>query len=142
MYVRNFGTHALVQTPAKVNLSLEVLGKRADGFHEIETLMIAVSVYDTLTFRASDSGQIVLHSRWGAGLAAQANARRQADCDGGEEPFGDLPAGPENIVWRAADLLRRRAGTSAGAEIHLLKRIPAAAGLGGASSDAAAPVVG
>lgn len=106
------------RAPAKVNLYLEVLGKRADGYHEIETLMVAVNLYDTLEFKEEVSGQILL------------------DCN-----RSDLSSGPDNLVRRAADLLRERAGCSRGAAIRLSKRIPMAAGLAGGSSDAAATLV-
>jgi 4-diphosphocytidyl-2-C-methyl-D-erythritol kinase len=132
MYVRKLGTRTLVHTPAKLNLSLEVLGKRGDGFHEIETLMVAVMVFDTLTFEPTDAGEIVLCCRWASGMAARTTA---------DVPLGDVPAGTDNIVWRAAQRLRERANVSRGARIELTKRIPAAAGLGGASSDAAATLV-
>ena len=130
MYVRKLGSRTLIHTPAKLNLSLEVLGKRPDGFHEIETLMIAVAVFDTLEFEPTGGGEIALTCRWAHGPAARAAFRGAS--------LGDLPTGPENIVWRAAERIRQRAGISRGATIHLVKRIPAAAGLGGASSDAAA----
>ena len=131
-----------VHTPAKVNLSLEVLWRRPDGFHELETVMTAVSVFDTLDFRPHAAGDIRLSARWGVGLAAR--SVREGTHPGAEvreTPYGDLPAGPENIVWRAAERLRERAGITQGGDIRLVKRIPAAAGLGGASSDAAAMLI-
>jgi len=129
MYGRKFGERVLLYAPAKVNLSLEVLGKRSDGFHEIETLIAAVSVYDTLEFTPTDRGEIRLECRWASGLLADPSTN-----------LGDLPQGPGNIVWRAVSLLRERAGVASGAEIRSIKRIPAAAGLGGASADAAAAI--
>ncbi len=105
--------------PAKVNLYLEVLAKRPDGYHEIASLMVAVSLYDRLEFKEETSGDIRL------------------ECD---RP--DLPVGPQNLVVRAANLLRQRTGCSRGAWIRLAKRIPAAAGLAGGSSDAAATLAG
>jgi 4-diphosphocytidyl-2-C-methyl-D-erythritol kinase len=105
--------------PAKVNLYLEVLAKRADGYHEIATLMVAVSLYDSLAFKEEASGEIRLH------------------CDSAE-----LPTGPDNLVVRAAALLKERTGCSRGACIGLSKRIPLAAGLAGGSSDAAATLTG
>jgi 4-diphosphocytidyl-2-C-methyl-D-erythritol kinase len=101
--------------PAKVNLFLEILGKRSDGYHEVATALVAVSLYDILEFKEESSGEIRL------------------ECD---QP--GLPTGPENLVYRAALLLRRRGATRRGAAIRLRKRIPVAAGLGGGSSDAAA----
>jgi 4-diphosphocytidyl-2-C-methyl-D-erythritol kinase len=133
MHIRRLGSTIEVTAPAKLNLFLEVLGRRADDYHEIETLLTAVSLYDTLRFTA-DSGELQLHCRWARvtpDSARGGNAR-----EGNAE--GELPSGPENLVWRAAALLRERAGVSGGAKIELIKRIPAAAGLGGASSDAAA----
>jgi 4-diphosphocytidyl-2-C-methyl-D-erythritol kinase len=103
--------------PAKVNLFLEVLGKRPDGFHEIESLILAVDLFDTLEVRDDRSGRLTL------------------GCD----PPG-LPTGPDNLVYKAADALRRAAGADRGAAVRLTKRIPTEAGLGGGSSDAAAAV--
>ncbi len=105
----------VLATPAKVNLHLEVLGKRPDGYHAIETLILAVDLFDTLEIRRSSQGDLTL------------------EC----EPPG-LPTGPQNLVWKAADALRRATGTTDGAAIRLTKRIPHEAGLGGGSSDAAA----
>src|SRR6476469_7269340 len=108
-----------VSAPAKVNLFLEVLGKRADGYHEIATLMLAIDLEDELDVAPAESGELSL------------------TCD---DPA--LPTGPENLVLKAASRLRAETGTSAGARIHLRKRIPWAAGLGGGSSDAAAALEG
>lgn len=105
----------MVWAPAKVNLFLEVLGKRTDGYHEIATLMVAVRLYDTLIFRKESSGGVTL------------------SCS---RP--DLSTGPENLILRAANLLRQRTGSARSAAIHLVKRIPLAGGLAGGSTDAAA----
>ena len=102
--------------PAKVNLFLEVLGKREDGYHELETLMVAVSLFDTLVFQEDKSGVIEFR------------------CDD-----ATLPQGPTNLVVRSALLVREETGSRRrGVRIWLRKRIPMAAGLGGGSSDAAA----
>jgi 4-diphosphocytidyl-2-C-methyl-D-erythritol kinase len=106
-----------VRAPAKVNLFLEVTARRPDGYHELRTLLVAVSLFDALTF-------------------APAAAIRLSCTDPA------LGTGPENLIVRAADALRRHAGIRAGAAIALTKRIPVAAGLGGGSSDAAATLVG
>ncbi len=108
-----------IRTPAKVNLFLEVLARRPDGYHEIATLMVAVSLFDTLTFEEQASEEVVL----------QCNRT-------------DLSTGPDNLVCRAATLLRQRTGCRRGARIRLKKRIPMAAGLAGGSSDAAATLSG
>src|SRR2546423_3685830 len=103
-------TRLIVRAPAKVNLFLEVLGKRPDGYHEIATLMVAVSLFDTLEFKEEPSGEVRL------------------ECD-----LPGLSAGPDNLVHRAAVLLRQRTGCERGACIGLRKRIPMAAGLAGGS---------
>lgn len=108
-----------LSAPAKVNLFLEVLGKRPDGYHEIATLMLAIDLADTLEITPATSGRLSL------------------TCD---DPA--LTIGPENLVNKAVQLLRRETGCSAGASIRLTKRIPWAAGLGGGSSDAAATLIG
>jgi len=112
------GARCLVlRTSAKVNLVLEVLGKRPDGYHELSTVMQAVDLFDRLTMEAA--GTITL-----------------------ETNEAGLPTDERNLVVRAARLLREAAGTEAGARIVLDKRIPVAAGLGGGSSDAAATLFG
>ena len=108
-----------VRCPAKLNLFLEVLGRRPDGYHEIETVMQAVTLYDEIELSARADGQIVLKC---------------------SDP--DLPAGPGNLAWMAADVLRRAVGLEAGVSIALEKRIPHGAGLGGGSSDAAGVLAG
>jgi 4-diphosphocytidyl-2-C-methyl-D-erythritol kinase len=122
MVIRPLAEGVEVLAPAKLNLFLEVLGKRPDGFHELETLMVAIDLHDRLTLAADDSGQIVL------------------TCD---DP--SLPTGADNLVVKAAETLRAEAGSDApqtlGARISLEKAIPAQAGLGGGSSDAAAALV-
>jgi 4-diphosphocytidyl-2-C-methyl-D-erythritol kinase len=119
----------VVRAPAKVNLFLEVLGKRPDGYHDLASLMVAVSLYDTLEFKEDRSTAL------GLDLAPQ---------PGGPAPEDrpSLPAGPDNLIWRAAELLRQRTGYPGGAHIRLHKRIPLAAGLAGGSTDAAATLVG
>jgi 4-diphosphocytidyl-2-C-methyl-D-erythritol kinase len=109
----------VVWAPAKVNLFLEVRAKRADGYHEINTLMVTVGLHDTLEFKEEASGDVRLH------------------CD-----HPDLSTGADNLVYRAADLLRRRHGVQRGARVRLAKRVPLAAGLAGGSSDAAAALAG
>ncbi len=101
---------------AKINLTLEVLGKRDDGYHDVSSILQTVSLHDTLTLDDADS--IVF------------------DCDRPEL------ATPDNLVVKAAYLLKETAGVSAGAMIALTKKIPVAAGLGGGSSDAAATLLG
>ena len=101
------------QAPAKINLFLRVLGKRPDGYHNIFSLMQKITLCDELTFLPR-SGGIVLKC-----------------------PNSDLPVSKENLVFRAAESILSYAGCSSGIEIILTKNVPAAAGLGGGSSDAA-----
>jgi 4-diphosphocytidyl-2-C-methyl-D-erythritol kinase len=134
------------RTPAKINLFLEVLAKCDDGYHELETLMAPISIYDTLFFSPTGEGKIELACRW----AAPEGTQRQFSChtplDSQQDAssgavsckfLGDLPTEKDNLAYRAAALLKERSGVEAGAALRLVKRIPSAAGLGGASSDAA-----
>ena len=118
MIVRESAGGVEVLAPAKLNLFLEVTGKRPDGYHGVETLMVAVDLHDTLTFADEPSGRITLR------------------CD---DPT--LPTGPDNLVVRAAERLKAATGSTRGASIGLHKVIPAQAGLAGGSSDAAATLV-
>ena len=123
-----------VRAPAKLNLSLAVLARRDDGFHEIESLMVPVTLHDTVEVRASDRPGIRLRVRFAGGLAS-ATGRVLAT---------DVPADATNLVVRAAAALAAEAGITTdsghgpGLEIELVKRIPSGSGLGGGSSDAAA----
>jgi 4-diphosphocytidyl-2-C-methyl-D-erythritol kinase len=119
MLLTRYLEDVVVWAPAKVNLYLEVLSKRPDGYHEIETLMVTVGLFDTLVFRDGPPGQVELTCY---------------------DPA--LSAGPENLVVRAARLLQERTGSSRGCRIRLAKRIPMGAGFGGGSTDAAATLLG
>jgi 4-diphosphocytidyl-2-C-methyl-D-erythritol kinase len=99
---------------AKINLALRVLGKRADGYHDLDTIFQTISLHDTIKITATDDSEIVL----------SCDDRRLAI----DEP---------NLVIRAAEGLRARFATKKGARIRLEKRIPVQAGLGGGSTDAA-----
>jgi len=136
MNIKRAGEAVLVHTPAKLNLFLHVLDRRDDGFHEIETLMRTISWRDTLSFEPTDSGQLTLDCQWAGGI----EARRRSGRGDFREVYNDLPPPEENLVWRAAELIREASSTQQGARIWLRKRIPSAAGLGGASSDAAAAI--
>jgi 4-diphosphocytidyl-2-C-methyl-D-erythritol kinase len=115
----------MLRAPAKVNLFLEVTARRPDGYHELRTLLVAVSLFDALTFAPA------------RGVPSAAGSPIRLSCT---DPT--LGTGPENLIVRAAEALRRHTGTTAGAVIRLTKRIPVAAGLGGGSSDAATTLVG
>lgn len=118
--------HLTVVAPAKVNWYLELLRKRNDGFHQIETFMSTVSLYDTISFAPRGDHELNLKVLQGCTSDAES-----------------IPLGPDNLVLRAIESVRARcAGAVAkqGFDIVLHKRIPSAAGLGGASSDAAATI--
>jgi 4-diphosphocytidyl-2-C-methyl-D-erythritol kinase len=104
---------------AKVNLCLHVLGRRPDGFHELRTIFQTISLRDTLELSLTKKDDISL-----------------------EVKNSELPAGPENLVWRAIDAMRNELKLNDGFHARLEKRIPVARGLGGGSSDAAAALIG
>jgi 4-diphosphocytidyl-2-C-methyl-D-erythritol kinase len=107
---------------AKINLRLDIVGKRADNFHELRTIFQTISLHDELRLRASRKPGIALTIHGNARLA--------------QEPF------EKNLVYRAVDALRRELKVRAGVEIDLHKTIPAGGGLGGGSSNAAAALLG
>jgi len=119
MIVRPIEGGLEVLAPAKLNLFLEILGKRPDGYHDLESLMVTVDLYDTLTLVDDPSGEVTLR------------------CD---DP--SLPTGPDNLVIKAAQRLKESSGTTRGVAITLNKAIPAQAGLAGGSSDAASTLIG
>jgi len=119
-----------LRAPAKLNLSLAVIGRRPDGFHEIESLLVPVDLADTLTIRTAAPPGIRLSVRF-AGELATARGRPLAR---------DVPTDATNLVVKAAAALATRAGIEPALDIELVKRIPSGAGLGGGSSDAAAVI--
>jgi 4-diphosphocytidyl-2-C-methyl-D-erythritol kinase len=131
MNLRQNGFKQTVHAPAKLNLFLEVLGRRNDGFHELETLLIPVRLYDSLSFEPTPAES----GRPGGILFRM---RPRDSWLGTLESPDRLPADSGNLVVRALELFRERTGCQRGARVELVKRIPSAAGLGGGSSDAAA----
>jgi 4-diphosphocytidyl-2-C-methyl-D-erythritol kinase len=117
-----------IHAPAKLNLSLAVLERRADGFHEIESLMVPVDLTDTLAVTPGGPPGIRLVVRFAGPLATPR----------GRVLARDVPADETNLVVRAVAALAAEAGIEPALEIELVKRIPSGAGLGGGSSDAAA----
>ena len=109
MIVRQLGhNHVEVLASAKLNLFLEILGRRGDGYHDLESLMVSVNLFDHLEFFDDPSGQITL------------------ECD-----HPSLPTDASNLVIRAAAQLKAESGTDRGAKIVLRKSIPMQAGLAG-----------
>jgi 4-diphosphocytidyl-2-C-methyl-D-erythritol kinase len=106
---------------AKINLRLEILGKRPDGYHELRTIFQTVSLHDDLRLRRTRAA--------GISLSVQGNAALS------EEPV------QKNLVYRAVQALQQELNDSGGVEIDLKKKIPAGRGLGGGSSDAAATMI-
>ncbi len=107
-----------LEAPAKINLWLRVVGKRADGYHEVETTLHALAMHDDVVVDPGGKGiQLSVISEVQTGL--------------------DVPVGDDNLVVRAARCFSRATGIDAGCRIHVTKRVPAGGGLGGGSSDAA-----
>lgn len=171
MFHRQSGASISVRVPAKLNLFLEVLGKRPDGFHELETLMTTVGVEDVLSLNLRADGQVTLNGDWadgwrlGESWSGQRPQRIPQDrfemlrTEGGlaaasrlahaaQAVFAPLPMGDENLVVRALKMLQGLAVAEnpdslarGGVAARLVKSIPSAAGLGGASADAAAALL-
>lgn len=112
-------TRIYEKAPAKINLLLDVLRKRGDGFHEVEMIMTMVDLADRLELEEIAGDRIVLTSQ-----------------------AGFIPLDEKNLAFQAARLIKERYGVSRGVFMHLDKRIPVAAGLAGGSSDAAAALRG
>jgi 4-diphosphocytidyl-2-C-methyl-D-erythritol kinase len=111
------GVSVAAFAPAKINLYLHVLGRRPDGYHRLDSLLAFADIGDEITAAPADTLTLTVSGPEAAAIAG---------------------LGDDNLVLRAARLFRERAGIAAGAALHLDKRLPAAAGIGGGSSDAAA----
>jgi len=107
----------LLRCPAKINLGLAVLGRRDDGYHDVETILAAISLGDNLTVHRSDRLSLTVHGRPG------------------------IPTDRRNLVWRTAEAFAAATGTPPAARIEISKHIPPGSGLGGGSSDAAGTLV-
>lgn len=107
-----------IKCPAKINLTLEIVNKREDGFHNIKSIMQLINLYDYLTIKPAKSG-IQL-----SGTSSE------------------IPYNEKNLVYKAADLFFKTTGINEGAEIFIEKNIPIAAGLAGGSTDAAGTLYG
>jgi 4-diphosphocytidyl-2-C-methyl-D-erythritol kinase len=115
-------TEVRIPAFAKINLRLDILGKRADGYHELRTIFQTLSLHDDIRLRKSGQLGITLTVHGNASLASEPRKR--------------------NLVYRAVDAVKRSLKISGGVEIELKKRIPAGGGLGGGSSDAVAALLG
>jgi 4-diphosphocytidyl-2-C-methyl-D-erythritol kinase len=114
-----------IRAPAKVNLTLRVVGRRADGYHLLDTVIVPISLYDDIEIRK---------------VRATKKSRRPLITVFCANPA--VPNGPDNLAYRAAELLLARAKIKQPIEIRIRKRIPIGAGLGGGSTDAAATLNG
>ncbi|MFA5261881.1 MAG: 4-(cytidine 5'-diphospho)-2-C-methyl-D-erythritol kinase, partial [Candidatus Omnitrophota bacterium] len=108
-----------LRSPAKLNLSLKVLRKRADGYHDLKTLFERINLCDEITFKATADDTVRIRC---------------------SHPH--VPCGPKNLIFRTALLLKKKFRVKAGVEVFLEKRIPVAAGLAGGSSNAATALKG
>jgi 4-diphosphocytidyl-2-C-methyl-D-erythritol kinase len=115
-----------IRAPAKINLRLRVVGKRDDGYHFIDTIMMPISLYDEIEITKIDK----THAGKNRG------AKLRVTCD-----HPAVPAGRKNLVYKAAALLMQRSNADTQLRFHIHKRIPVGAGLGGGSSDAAATMI-
>jgi len=118
--------HLRLHAFAKVNLGLKILARRPDGYHEIRTVYQTVGLSDKVEISISPTSRI-------------------ASAGGGVEVVADhpaVPSGPSNLAYRAAELWKQARGFRGGITVRLIKRIPAGSGLGGASADAAATILG
>lgn len=104
---------------AKINLFLRVAGKRSDGYHELDTYFLQINWADYLSFKLSDAPGLKLSCNWST-----------------------MPLDERNLCARAYELIAKTTGERLGVELHLEKKIPMGAGLGGGSSDAAVTLVG
>lgn len=114
-----------IRAPAKINLGLRVVGRRDDGYHLLDTIMVPVSLYDEIHIVAKSARQV-----------RSSSSKLTVTCD---NPA--VPSDEGNIVFRAANLIIEENSIRERVEIHIKKRIPIGAGLGGGSSDAAATLI-
>lgn len=114
-----------VEAPAKINLGLDIIGRRDDGYHLLRMIMQTVSLYDEITVWKVDSG-----------------VSMEIEYDSNDTNHANLPVDDNNLCIKAAKLMIDKYGLNYGFKIRLLKRIPSEAGLAGGSSDAAAVMIG
>lgn len=124
-----------VSARAKINLFLELLAKRPDGYHEIETWMASIELCDELILKESAGPDgVTLNAQWADGVQVSHGGVNSS-------AFGQLPPQEKNLAFRALELLRSKHGVQKPVSVTLIKRIPSEAGLGGASADAAAALL-
>lgn len=139
MIIQRTASGLHIAAPAKINLFLNVLRPRSDGYHEVQTLLCPISLFDQLSFEVTQRSDIefqLLLPHAPAGHAATTTGTRPP-----ADPAWDIPADSSNLVVQAVRRVQQALGTTRGCRIQLRKTIPAAAGLGGGSSDSAAAIV-
>jgi 4-diphosphocytidyl-2-C-methyl-D-erythritol kinase len=141
MIIKRIADKLVLSAPAKVNLFLEVLGKRSDGYHEVQTLLCPISLFDQLTFEVRPGGQIEFQLQTPNAEQGLTQPSEPTSALPRPDPAWEIPSDDRNLVVRAVRQVQQALGTTLGCRIVLTKAIPAAAGLGGGSSDAAAAVV-
>ncbi len=122
-----------IRAPAKINLGLRLLGVRSDGYHRLESVFVPIGVWDDLEIEIL-AGE--------PGIELTVDSPTAGDVNALSVQLSDVTAGPDNLVVRAAAAFCKETGFDHRIGLRLTKRIPAGAGLGGGSSDAAAVLVG
>lgn len=118
--------HVVARAPGKINCYFRVGPPREDGYHDVASLYVAVSLFEEIEATLREDGELQL--------------RLDESCTVVSEPE-TFPLGPGNLVHQAAELLREHTGTTLGADLNIIKRVPIAGGMGGGSADAAATLV-
>lgn len=116
----------ITTAPGKINCYFRVGPPREDGYHEVASLYVAVSLLEQIEATLREDGELQLSLEPGSPVVSDPD---------------NFPLGPNNLVWKAAQLLREHTGCTLGANLHITKRVPIAGGMGGGSADAAAALV-
>jgi 4-diphosphocytidyl-2-C-methyl-D-erythritol kinase len=129
--------------PAKLNLFLEVLGKRSDGYHELETIMMAVELRDAMRIQSTPEPHVTLRCQWmpsGRAWERRLGIRRPLEASDSLK-VAEIPRPEDNLVTKALSQFKSVFSIHGGFQVELNKHIPAGAGMGGASSDAASALL-
>ena len=141
------GQTVFARSPAKLNLFLEIHGKRADGYHELETLMVPVAMTDTLSFETEEANdsrlQIIdVGARLTGSFVVTGFSRSLDRLKPVTTNVDEIPTGPDNLILRAVRAVQEYTGVDRQVRITAWKRIPPASGMAGGSSNAAATLLG
>lgn len=138
MIIQRTASGLHIAAPAKINLFLNVVRRRSDGYHEVQTLLCPISLFDQLSFEFTQHSDIEFRLVLPEPQADQVSMTTRESAG---DPAWDIPSDSSNLVVRAVRRVQQALGTTRGCRIELRKAIPAAAGLGGGSSDTAAAIV-